>query len=195
MTSLRWIYIRWWGSWSAASWCRRYGLAGDVRRGMSQFRPADVGGKKTRGSAVEECRLARAEHTQQQVARQVCDEAIRTFPSRLPRHAPPHAVPRAQPSSESRHQERCTVDPSSATNRNIHFPWNIARAIANSRAPTRAAIHLLRRLRPEAPARETDCHLHSRSTCTVSTTRHATRELSRSSPTQTRVDHIVTRRQ
>ena len=64
------------------SWCRRYGLAADVRRGMSQFSPADVGGKKTRGSAVEECRMARVEHMQRASDKWqwVCDEAMRTFP-------------------------------------------------------------------------------------------------------------------
>ena len=31
------IYIGWWGSWAAGIWGRRYGLAADVRRGMSQF--------------------------------------------------------------------------------------------------------------------------------------------------------------
>lgn len=81
------------------------------------FRPADVDERKTRGSAVEECRLARVEHMQRASDKWqwqwVCDEAMRTFPSRtlhcpaIAALEPPHCP--ARQLSRARHQESCNA--------------------------------------------------------------------------------------
>jgi hypothetical protein len=90
------------------------GMSGVVCR---SFRPADVDERKTRGSAVEECRLARGgahAASERQVASEwVCDEAMRTFPSRtlhcpaIAALEPPHCP--ARQLSRARHQESCNA--------------------------------------------------------------------------------------
>lgn len=111
----------------AGQLCCRYGLAGDVRRGMSQFSPADVDERKTRDGAVEECRLARVEHMQRASDKWqwVCDEAMRTFPSRT-QHCPAiarlerwnlHIALHANSAERGTKKAARTVDLSSAANR------------------------------------------------------------------------------
>lgn len=88
------------------------GLSGVV---CHSFSPADVDERKTRDSVVEECRLARGWSTcERQVASEwVCDEAMRTFPSRtlhcpaIAALEPPHCP--ARQLSRARHQESCNA--------------------------------------------------------------------------------------
>lgn len=123
------------------------------------FRPADdVGRKKTRGSACGGMQVVGGlggAHAATSGNGCVCVTKP-CVPSRLERYTappwrtlePPHCLHANSAERAAPRKRRRTVDPSSAANRRFTSVEQ-SRHIANSRAPIRAIVYLLRRLRPE----------------------------------------------